>query len=254
MLRVARNNAWLSGGLLAALLVVPSVFAQERGEEVVGTLSAVRNLDLTVTREGKPEVHVRVTPNAGVYFADSGDRKLFPNPSVRDLRAGMGVRFVYGTGVLDKITVHYVPEGGPAQPAPLPGPAFSSAQVKARLQSISGDGRSLRADVAGRTQSYRVEAANARSFRTGDLVVLTVENRGREQVVTRIESADLVGTVRGTDSRTRSITIDVNGRNQTYKARDADLLDGLREGDRVRFEVEERVGGMSVVTAIRRLR
>jgi hypothetical protein len=253
MLRVVRKNAWRGWSALAAvLLVAPSGFAQERGEEVVGTISTVRNLNLTVTREGKPEVHVRVTPNAEVYFADSGDRKLFPNPSVGDLRAGMGVRFVYGTGVLDKITVHYVPAGGPARPEPLPAPP--SGQVKARLQSIGGDGRSLRADVAGRTQFYRVEAADVRSFRAGDLVLLTVENRGSERVVTRIESADLVGTVRRFDSRRRSVTIEVNGRDETYATRDGGLLEGIREGDRVRFEVEERAGGSRVVTAIRRLR
>jgi hypothetical protein len=252
MLRVARKKAWRGWSLLAALLVVPSGFAQERGEEVIGTISAVHNLNLTVTREGKPEVHVRVTPNAEVTFADSGDRKLFPNPSVGDLRAGMGVRFVYGTGVLDKITVHYVPEGGPPRPAPLPAPP--SGEVKARLQWIGGDGRNLRADVAGRTHSYRVEAADVRSFRAGDLVLLTVESRGGEQVVTRIESAALVGTVRRIDARRRSVTIDVNGRDETYATRDSGLLEGIREGDRVRFEVEERAGGARVVTAISRLR
>ena len=93
-----------------------------------------------------------------------------------------------------------------------------------------------------------------RSFRAGDLVLLTVESRGSEQVVTRIESAALVGTVRRFDARRRSVTIDVNGRDETYATRDSGLLEGIREGDRVRFEVEERASGARVVTAISRLR
>ena len=50
----------------------------------------------------------------------------------------------------------------------------------------------------------------------------------------------------------RSVTIDVNGSQQAYTVDDEDLLDNIRSGQRVRFEVEERSNGRRVVTAIRR--
>jgi len=253
MLRAFRSKAWLGLAFLVAGLFTPSASAQERGEEVVGTITAVDNLTLTVKREGASDVQVRVTPSTEVYFSDSGDRKLFPNPNVNDLRPGMGVRFVYGTGTLDRIVVHYVPSGGPpAKPTPEPRP--TTEQIKARIQSINRGGRELRADVAGRTRTFRVESRETRGFAEGDLVVLTVENRGGDQVVTRIDPSELSGIVRSVDTRRRSITIEVNGRDETYTVRDRNLLDDVREGDRIRFEVEERSIGSRVITAINRRR
>ncbi len=226
--------------------------AQERGEEVLGSIASVDGSNLTVRREGLPEVQVRVTPRTEVVFQDSGDRKLFPNPTVNDLRLGMGVRFVYGTGTLDKITVHYVPAGtaAPRTQAEHQTPAPARAtQVKVRVEAVSRD--RLEADVAGRRQTFRLEDRNlAAGVRYGDLVILTVESRGSDQVVTRIVSASLSGVITRIDPRGRSVSIGADRRETTYRVEDRRLLDDFREGDRVRFEFEERSGGTVVLTAI----
>jgi ribosome maturation factor RimP len=230
--------------LVAVAVAAPAGYAQERGEEVVGTIIQADNNNLVVKRETGPDVRVTITPSTVVEFRDRGDKKLFPNPTYRDVRTGMGVRFVYGTGTLDRIVVHYVPSSteSAAQPA-------GSEQVKARITSVSRGGREIRADVAGTQRTYTVENGTA-SVRRGDLVVLTLEDRAGVRVVTRIDRAEMVGTVTRVDSR--SITIDVDGQERSYSVDDDDLLDNIRTGQRVRFEIEERSGGRSVVTAIRR--
>jgi hypothetical protein len=235
---------------MAALLVLP-VAAQERGEEIIGKIASVEGRTLVISRDNRPEVRVQVTPSTRVEFTDSGDRKLFPNPVVSDLRAGMGVRFVYGTGILDHIFVHYVPERTAAAPAPLPAPA-AATKVKARIQSVTGGGRDITADVAGRSERFRVESRDGTRFGRGDLVILTVEDRGGARVVTRIDSAELAGTITRLDSGGRSASIDVAGRVENYFVTNRDLLAGLSVGSAVRFEVEERPGGGRVITALRR--
>ena len=247
MLRMATTGSSL---MVAVLLALP-VAAQERGEEIVGSITAVNGRTLVVSRENGPEVRVRVTPQTRVEFTDSGDRRLFPNPGVGDLRAGMGVRFVYGTGTLDHISVHYVPEGTASAPAPLPATG-ASRQVKARIQSVTGGGREITADVAGRSERFRVESRDGARVSRGDLVILTVEDRGGARVVTRIEPAELYGTITQLDSRTHTISIDVGGRVQGYRVENRALLNGLSVGSTVRFETEERAGGARVITALQR--
>jgi hypothetical protein len=237
------------------LLAVGSVFtvaagAQERGEEVVGSITSVDGQNLTVQREGGPAVQVRVTARTEVVFGDSVDRKLFPNPTVNDLRAGMGVRFVYGSGTLDKITVHYVPTGTSAPKSRETQAPARPTELKVRVESVGRD--RLEADVAGRRQTFRLEDRSLASrLEPGDLVILTVEGRGSEQVVTRIVSASLTGVITEIDSRGRDITIEVDRRAATYRLENPRLLDDVREGDRVRFEFEER-GRNLVLTAIER--
>jgi hypothetical protein len=246
MLRIATTGL----SLMATLLALP-VAAQERGEEIIGKIAAVDGRTLVISRENRPEVRVQVTPSTRVEFTDSGDRRLFPNPVVGDLRAGMGVRFVYGTGTLDRISVHYVPER--TEPAAAPPPDTpASTKIKARIQSVTAGGREITADVAGRSQRFRVESPDGARVGRGDLVILTVEDRGGSRVVTRIDSAALYGTITRLDSSGRSASIDVDGKVENYLVTNRDLLDGLAVGSVVRFEVEERVGGARVITAIRR--
>jgi hypothetical protein len=235
---------------MSTLLVLP-VSAQERGEEIVGKITAVDGRTLVVSRENSPEVRVQVTPSTRVEFTDSGDRRLFPNPGVGDLRAGMGVRFVYGTGTLDRISVHYVPQRTAPVAAPPPATAAPS-QIKARIQSVTGGGSEITADVAGRSERFRVEGRDGARVGRGDLVVLTLENRGGARVVTRIDPAELSGTITRLDSGGRSASIDVDGRVENYLVANRDLLEGLTVGSAVRFEVEERAGGGRVITALRR--
>lgn len=246
MLRSLASAGALAFAFLVAL-AAPFAAAQERGEEILGTISRVDGRDLVVTHEDGRQIRISVRPTTEVYFSDSGDRKLFPNPTIDDLRVGMGVRFVYGTGIPDRIVVHFVPAGHVR-----PGPA-STEQVKARIQSIDRRALEIRADVAGSSRTYALEdRRQAVGFRTGDLVTLTLQERDGRQVVTRIESAETVGTIRRIGSGNRSVTIEVAGRDETYDVDDRRLLDDFDEGDRVRFEVEERGDGRRVVTHIRR--
>lgn len=237
--------------LMAAALLALSVAAQERGEEIVGSIASMDGRTLVISRENRPEVRVKVTPSTRVEFTDSGDRRLFPNPGVGDLRTGMGVRFVYGTGTLDHISVHYVPERTAPPATPLP-PTAAPTQIKARIQSVTGGGREITADVAGRSERFRVDGRDATQVARGDLVILTVEDRGGARVVTRIDPAELYGTITRIDSGRRSASIDVDGRVQNYLVENRDLLDGLSVGSTVRFETEERAGGTRVITALRR--
>jgi len=237
--------------LMAAALLALPVPAQERGEEIIGSIASVDGRTLVISRENRPEVRVRVTPSTRVEFTDSGDRRLFPNPGIGDLRAGMGVRFVYGTGTLDHIAVHYVPERT-APPVTPPPPTAAPMQIKARIQSVTGGGREITADVAGRSERFRVEGRDGSRVARGDLVILTVEGRGGMRVVTRIEPAELYGRITRLDSGRRSVSIDVGGRVESYLVENRDLLDGLSVGSTVRFETEERGGGSRVITALQR--
>jgi hypothetical protein len=240
-------------GLMALLAVpfgAPAASAQDRGEEILGTITRVAGNTVTVKRDNGPDVRIRITPGTVVEFSDSGDRRLFPNPSYRDLRSGMGVRFTYGTGTPERIVVHYVPSAAEAEPGGST--AAGSEQIKVRILSVSRGGREFRADVAGTPRTFIVEdAADTRAVRSGDLVVLTVEDRAGARVVTRIEPAEMVGTVTRVDPGRRSISIDVNGEDRTYGVEDRNLVAGVRAGQRVRFDAEER-GGRWVITALRR--
>jgi Cu/Ag efflux protein CusF len=238
--------------LRAAVVLVATASAaaaQYRGEEIVGKIDQVNGSSVVVTRDNGGDVRITVGPQTEVFFQDSGDRKMFPNPSYRDLRAGMGVRFVYNEGNPTRVVVHFVPATGGSDPAAAA--TGGSQQVKARIQSVNQGGREIRADVAGTTRTYSVaDAAEGRAFRRGQLVLLTVEDQAGRQVVTRIDPADMVGTVVRVDGR--SVVINLDGRDETYSVDNRDLLDNVRSGQRVRFEVEERTNGRRVVTALRR--
>lgn len=241
----------VSMGLIATLALsggAALVEAQYRGEEILGKIQSVDGTNIVVRRDGGQEVRITVGPQTEVFFQDSGDRKLFPNPAYGDLKAGMGVKFTYNDGNPTRVVVNYVPAStGSGTAVPLPAP--TSQQVKARIQSVNMGGREIRADVAGAPRTYSVDSAAAGAARRG-LVVLTIEDRNGQQVVTRIDPADAVGTVVRVSGR--SVTIDVDGNQQAYTVDDDDLLDNIRSGQRVRFEVEERTNGRRVVTAIRR--
>jgi ribosome maturation factor RimP len=249
MLPVAtrRAGAILSAVVLVLAVAATTVSAQYRGEEIVGKIERVDGGTVIVRRDGGAEVRINVTPQTEVSFQDSGDKRMFPNPSSRDLKAGMGVRFVFNDGNPGRIVVHYVPSSTGSEASA----SSSGQQVKARIQSVNRSGAEIRADVAGSARTYAVaDAAEGRAVRRGQLVVLTLEDRNGAQVVTRIDPADAAGTVVRVDGRT--VVIEVNGQEETYSVDNRDLLDNVRSGQRVRFEVEERSGGRRVVTALRR--
>lgn len=238
--------------LAVAALAVPFAAAQERGEHITGFITSVDGRNLVVKSDDGREIRIRVVPSTEVYFQDSGDRKLFPNPGLDDLRAGLGVNFNYNDGTPSRVVVHFVPAGyvrpGPTSEPPPTG-GGSGSEVKARIQSVNRSGSEITADVAGRSRRYFVQdRREAEGLRPGDMVILTVSGG----TVTRIDSADLLGVVRRVDDRARSVTVEVDGRDETYSLDNRDLLGSIREGDRVRFEVEERGNGRRVITAISR--
>ncbi|HVR72343.1 MAG TPA: hypothetical protein VMT87_16005 [Vicinamibacteria bacterium] len=236
----------LQAAALVFVLGVSVASAQYRGEEIVGKIERIDGGTVIVRRDGGAEVRINVTPQTEVLFQDSGDKKLFPNPTSRDLGAGMGVRFTYNDGHPTRIVVNFVPASTGSEAA-----AAAGQQVKARIQSVGQGGREISADVAGSTRTYHVEdAAQGLAARRGQLVVLTLADRDGRQVVTRIDAADAVGDVVRVAGST--VVISVGGRQETYSVDDRDLLDDIRAGQRVRFEVEERAGGRRVVTALRR--
>jgi Cu/Ag efflux protein CusF len=235
---------------VACALVAPAS-AQERGENINGFVTLVDGRSVVVKNDDGREINIRVTSSTEVYFQDSGDRKLFPNPTIDDLRAGMGVHFNFSDGAPSRIVVHYVPAGY-VRSSPPAAPAARAEQVRVRIQSIDRAGREMRADVAGRSRTFTLEdRSHARGFRVGDLVVVTLEDKGRGQVVTNIASAELSGTVRRVDTRQRAVVIYVDGRDETYDVDNDKLLEAVSKGDRVRFVVEER-GGRRVVTEMQR--
>jgi hypothetical protein len=241
-------SRFIGVALVLVGLAASSAVAQHRGEEIVGKIERVDGSTIIVRRDGGAEVRINVTPQTEVFFQDSGDRKMFPNPTSADLKTGMGVRFVFNDGNPNKVTVHFVPASTGSSPST---PVAGSQQIKARIQAVNLGGREIRADVAGASRTYTVDdAAAGRAVRRGQLVVLTVEDRAGAQVVTRIDPSDAVGNVVSVSGRT--VVIDVNGRQETYSVDDEDLLDDVRAGQRVRFEVEERSNGRRVVTALRR--
>jgi hypothetical protein len=251
MLRHIVSGRALAAAAMAIALAAPLATAQERGEEIVGTISSVNGRNLAVKHQDGRDIRISVTPSTEVYFQDSGDRKLFPNPGIDDLREGMGVRFVYNGGTPTKVTVHFVPAGfqrGAATAPADPGSISSGAseQLKVRIKSIDNGGRQMRVDVAGRERRYNVASGEANRFREGDLVLITASGG----TVTRIDSADEGGII--TRLSSRSVTIDVNGREQTYDVERQGLLEDYREGDRVTFQVEDRSNGRKVITGMER--
>lgn len=234
---------------LALVLAAPAVQAQYRGEEIVGKIERVDGSTVIVRRDGGAEVRINVTPQTEVHFQDSGDRRLFPNPSTRDLRAGQGVKFTYNDGNPTRVVVTYVPASTGSEATATA--AAAGNQVKARVQSVNRGGLEIRADVAGTARTYAVaDTATSSAVRRGDLVVLTLEDRGGVQTVTRIDRAESVGNVVRVNGRT--VYLNVDGREEAYTVENEDLLDDIRSGQRVRFEVEERSNGRRVITALRR--
>lgn len=233
--------------VVGALAIAAS--AQERGENINGFVTEVDGRNVVVKNDDGREIRIRVSTSTELQFQDSGDRKLFPNPTIDDLRAGMGVHFNFNDGAPDRIVVHFVPAGYVRSPSAS---AARTEQVRVRIQSINRAGRELTADVAGRSRTFALKDGNqARGFGAGDLVVLTVEDDGQRSLVTGIAPADLSGTVRRVDLRARTVTISVDGRDETYYVDNDKLLEAVSKGDRVRFEVEQR-GGRRVITDMRR--
>lgn len=197
----------------------------------------------------------KVFPNASVKFTDCPE--CFPNPTLRDLAPPMYVHFVFEDLDVDTIKSFDVKEIGSA-----PRRAGGSSSSSSGSSSASGvSGRDLKvkilrmderrgtftADVAGRSQNFRARSGDLRDFREGDLAIITVDNGE----VTAIRAAGRTGRVTSIDERRGEVGIEVNGRERFYRVENNRMLDRVKEGDRVTFDVETR-NGQEVVTTLER--
>jgi ribosomal protein L21E len=195
---------------------------------------------ITVARDGGGQVIARVGTRTHV-IVHGEDREA----DTDYLRPGMRVRFRLDDRVLDRVHVTDVPPGT----APPARGADAGREIKARLLDI-GRGGAFRADVAGRPQEYRTkDPAMLRSFEKGDLVILTFDPDSPD-LVAGVRSAARTGRVLRLDPGARQVVVEVDGREEVYELEEGQVMRRLREGETIRFEVEERTGGRRVITAV----
>jgi len=235
--------------LVAVVVAMPA--AADAGR-IEGVITGVDGGYMTVRGDDGHEQRFRISNRTHVVFQSSADAAAFPNAKADVLVSGMRVRVtgsaMAGT-VLDRVHVVSVPQS--ARPntataaAAFPAPAAGSV-VKARLQSVDTRHGVIKADVAGRSQTYRVRSAyGLGSFREGDLVLLSFDRDGN---VSDVRAATQLGRV--TRIAGSAVTLQVGGREETYTLANK-VGRNLRVGDTVRFEFEDRPGGQKVITDVR---
>jgi hypothetical protein len=236
--------------LLAAFaLAVPAGAEDTRIE---GAITAVDGGYITVRADDGHQHRFPVGNRTHVVFQSPADASAFPNAKADVFAPGMRVRVnpqaMAGT-VLDRVHVLSVPDSArpiPPAAAVAPTPAAAGGVVKARLQNVDTRRGVVKADVAGRSQTYRVRSPyGLGSFHAGDLVLLTFDRDGN---VSDIRAATQLGRV--TRIAGSSVTIQMDGREEDYVLANK-VGRGLRVGDSVRFEFEDRPGGQKVITDIR---
>jgi hypothetical protein len=232
--------------------------AQNPGQEVDGRVISVIGDTMTIEWAGR-QVRQSITPKTRVVF--HRDAQYFPDPTMADIKPGMNVSFIYDHHPPERIHVHLVPpetrrgasSGGGAsnrfdrREAPRGNRGGGRQELMVKIIDIDDRRGEFRADVAGRRQTFAVDnPRELRRWREGDLVVITVEG----DVVTDIRAGGLSGRVVDVDRRRGEVRIESDGRTQSYDVEDKELLDDIRVGDRVRFEISQR-RGRQVITAIR---
>jgi Cu/Ag efflux protein CusF len=233
--------------------------AQNPGQEVDGRVISIIGDTLTIEWQGR-QVKVPVTPKVRVVF--HRDAELFPDPTMADIKPGMNVSFIFDHQPPERIHVHLVPPetrrgagGGQArrdntdrQPDRRGGNSGGGHQeLMVKILDLDERRGEFRADVAGRRQTFAVDnPRELRRWKEGDLVVITVDG----DVVTDIRAGGLSGKVLDVDRRRGEVRIEVDGRPESYDVEDKRLLEDIRVGDRVRFEIAKH-SGRQVITAIR---
>jgi Cu/Ag efflux protein CusF len=246
MFRSVWTKLVLAAGLSCALAL--PIAAQQPGEELQGVITHVelsgspRVIRVDVPGRGQIEVNIA---NRTRVVAKNGVGGLGANPELSDLQPGMTVRFKYDRNNVERIHVVDAPPGMRPRGEDKAPTAGQDQQLKVRILSTNSRDEIV-ADVAGRRQVFRVrESGLLRGFRTGDLVVLTVDGAG---MVTDVRSAAQSGRVVRVGRR--DLVIEVDGREETFGIDDNDVLKGVRVGQTVRFDVEERAGGRRVITRV----
>jgi hypothetical protein len=236
--------------LAAGMLARPAGADNSRIE---GSITAVDGGYITVRADNGHEQRFHIGNRTHVVFQSSADAAAFPNAKVDVLAPGMRVRVnpnAMAGAVLDRVHVLSMPDSArpvpPAAAAVTPAPVAAGGVVKARLQNVDTRRGVVKADVAGRSQTYRVRSPyGLGSFHAGDLVLLTFDRDGN---VSDIRAATQLGRV--TRIAGSSVTIQMDGREEDYVLANK-VGRGLRVGDSVRFEFEDRPGGQKVITDIR---
>jgi Cu/Ag efflux protein CusF len=260
-MRSWRSVAFIAAGIVAAATSVP---AQSDGEHISGVLRGVELQESPrhIMVEWNGQFVKQEVSNVTRLVFDRSEAGYFPNPSLNDLKPGMEVHFSFTPGKLDRLHIDVVPAdlrpGWPNDTRAASRPSVSAAdraerrELKVRILDIDDRRGEFRADVAGRRETFRVQSKrDMRELEVGDLVVITVETRGGDEVVTDIRSSAVSGRVVRIDKKRREVVINTGGRDETFAVQDKKLLDDVREGDRVRFETEERSsGGRRVIVAI----
>jgi hypothetical protein len=133
---------------------------------------------------------------------------------------------------------------------PKPG-ANKTREEKTRILEINERRGEFKGDIGGRRESFRVDEPRLlRRLEVGDLVIITVEDRMGDDVVIDIRTAAEAGRVLRVDKKNKLIVIDHDGNQQTYRVDNRNILDDVRVGDKIRFEFEDRPGGVKVMTEI----
>lgn len=195
------------------------------------------------------EVQQTIANRTRVVF-DPSEAGYFPNAELSDLKPGMKVSFETSEGVLDRVYVRSVP---PNLRPPLDGAASAASEgreIKVRIQSMNPVSGEFQADVAGKQQTFKAETpSDLREVRVGELAILTLD-KNNAQVATDVRSASVNGTIVSVDRERRQVVIRHSGREETFGL-PTGRLEVLRVGQAVRFEAEERPGGVRVITAFR---
>jgi hypothetical protein len=246
-------------GLLAvATLIAPGAALAEKEHNRGNIVSVDWNTNKMFIKDANGSTRdYTVDPGASIKFTDAPED--FPNPTLRDLAPPMYVHFIYDLPG-HNITNFDVKEIGSAPrrrgtattlPAPV-APSGPAREMKVQIQRVDERSGRFDADVAGRRQTFRAENRNdLRSYREGDLVVLTVERRGSEDVATHIAPAGRSGRVTMVDEARGEVGIETGRREQVYRVENTRLLKGVQVGDRVTYDLEER-GGRTVITNLTR--
>ena len=267
----------------AALCLVTSA-GLAAAETVQGEITRVELRDSPrhiMVRTPDGEIQQRIANRTHVIF-DPSEAGFFPNSELSDLQPGMQVRFDRTDDVLDRLRVVSVPQNLRPQKADRPGdsrpslgsvplpPVSSSSrrprELRGKVLGIDDRRGELRAEIDGRRQTLRVDnTRDLRRVEIGDTVILSVETRDGEDVITSIRAGaesrapgyghskanSGSGRVKDVARGEGRIWIDVDGREEQFRVEDQDLLRNVRVGDRVRFDYEERGNGQRVITNVR---
>ena len=226
--------------------------AQQPGDRIEGVISQVELSPPRAIRVKTTlgEVRAGVTERTLVVF--EGRAAAFAGtPDLSSLKSGMTVRFAFDPEFVPRIFVVAVPKSLRAEASERV-PAAPARIVKARIRDLRYDARrrrgEVKADVAGRRETYRTsDPLLFRGFRRGDLVLLGLADDG---TLVAIHSARLNGRVIRIDARRRTVTVVISGTEEEFTIEKDSLLDRVRAGDVIRFDVEEQSGGRRVITAV----